>query len=184
MAFFDDDGSGVCRIESVLDIDRDVLLHCREKSTGMDDLCTEVGHLHHLEEGKRIDNACFGDHSGVRGHNAVHIGPDDDLIGIDAGADDRTRVIRSAPAKCSYGSFAGTTGESLNDRDLSTKFCSDTLHDPWIAFGKSSGSAVNTVGEDACIAAADLKRRDACLAKRSRDDRGREFFTKGNDVIP
>ena len=58
---------------------------------GMQHLGAEVGQLGGLGEGDGLDAVAAGQDGGIGGQHAVDVGPDLDLFGADAGADDGRR---------------------------------------------------------------------------------------------
>ena len=84
-----DEGRRTLRREGVADPDRDRSADRRRHGLGMDDLGAEIGQLHRLVIGQRIDDLCVGDPSRIRREHAVDIRPDVDRLGIEQCPEDR-----------------------------------------------------------------------------------------------
>ncbi len=86
---------GIARIQNV---DRNILLHRGQHSRWMQHLGAKVSQFRRLLEADDFDAAGIGAEVRIGGHHAIDIGPNFDAVGIEAGADDRTRIIRAAAA--------------------------------------------------------------------------------------
>ena len=84
-----DEGRRAVRREGVADPDRDRSADGGRHGLRMDDLGAEIGELHRLVIGQRIDDLCVGDPPGIRRQHAIDIRPDVDRLGIEQCPEDR-----------------------------------------------------------------------------------------------
>ena len=100
------DGALCGRIESILDQYGDVLgvngIDCRR----IDDLRTEVAELHRIGEAELVNDIGCPDHARVCGHEAVHVSPYLETVGVQGSCDDAGGVVGAAASE--IGDLAGT----------------------------------------------------------------------------
>jgi hypothetical protein len=84
----------------------------------MENLGAEVGELGCFGERQLRNQTRVGDDARIGGEHAVDIGPDLDLVDLEAGAENRCRVIRSAAPERRRHPRHGGADESADDRDL------------------------------------------------------------------
>ena len=94
-----DQRAGLVGGEGVLDQDRDLARHGRRHRLRVDHLGAEVGELHRLAVGQRVDDLGVGDAARVGRQHAVDVGPDHDLAGVQERAEDRRREVAAVAAE-------------------------------------------------------------------------------------
>ena len=84
----------------VQDANGDVPRHRRENRARVQHLRAEIGELGRLRERQMLHELRLGHQPWIGRQHAVDIGPDLDFVGVDAGPDDRRRIVRaSAPER-------------------------------------------------------------------------------------
>ena len=91
-----DDRSRCIGIESILDADRDVLDTDRIDGRRIDDLRSKVAELHRLDVAQFVDGVSSLDHTGVGGHEAIHIGPYFKNLSVQVRCYDSRRIVGAA----------------------------------------------------------------------------------------
>ena len=81
----------------------------------VDDLRAEVAELHGLDEAELVDDIGCLDDPGVGGHEAVHIGPYLQLVGIEGGGDDAGSVVGAAASEVGDLTVCGVSGYEAGD---------------------------------------------------------------------
>ena len=94
-----DQRAGAIRLPRVENANRNVALDRRQNRARVQHLGAEVGQLGGLGERQLRDQTRRGDHARIGAQHAVHVGPDLNLAGVDAGADERAGIVRSAASE-------------------------------------------------------------------------------------
>ncbi len=95
-----DEGALLLRLEHVLDAQRDFRVTQGADHAWMQDTRPEVGHFADFFVGEHRDDTGVVHVAGVGGHHAVHVGPEPDLVGPGADADDGGGVVGAAAPEC------------------------------------------------------------------------------------
>ncbi len=82
-----DAGAGLVRREGIADHERNAVLDGRRHGAGMDHFCAEIRQFHRLAVGQAVHDGDFRHQPRVAAQDAVHVGPDMDLRGIQEGAE-------------------------------------------------------------------------------------------------
>ena len=107
---------GAVRLPRIEDAHRNVAFDGRKDRARMQHLGAEVGQLGGLGERELRHQARRGDDARVGAQHAVHVGPDLNLARADAGADERTRIIRAAAPQRRRMPIGGRADKSAEDR--------------------------------------------------------------------
>ena len=97
-----DDGSFAFGIEGVLDEDWDILMANGVDSGRIDYLGAEVAQLRGLHIAQLVDGVGGGDDARIGGHEAVHIGPYLQRVGIEGGGDDGCRIVGATSSQVGH----------------------------------------------------------------------------------
>jgi hypothetical protein len=100
----------------VQDANRDVLRHRGEDGAGMQHLRAEIRQLRRLGKRELRDEHRIGDDPRVGGQHPVHVGPDLNFFDVQARAEDRRRIVRSAPPERCRHAGGGRADESAQHR--------------------------------------------------------------------
>ena len=89
------EGSGSRRIKSILNEYRYIFVKYRINGRRINNLRTEVAQFHRFDKRQPLDDISRIDYPVVGCHEAIDIGPDFELRGIESGSQDSCRIIRS-----------------------------------------------------------------------------------------
>ena len=95
-----------------------LLLDGRNHGGGVQHLGAEIGQFGGFGERDGLDAVAAGEDGGVGGEHAVDVGPDLDLFGADARADDRRGEIGAAAAERGGDAVFGGGDEAAHHDDL------------------------------------------------------------------
>ena len=84
----------------------------------MQDLGAEVGELGRFGERQLRHEQRVGDHARIGGQHAVDVGPDLDLVDVEAGAEDRGRIVGAAAPERRRDAARRGADEAAHHRDL------------------------------------------------------------------
>ena len=85
----------------------------------MENLRAKIREFGGLVETDDLDPAGIGTQTGIGGHHAVHVGPDFDTCGVQAGSENCRRKIRAATADRGRDTRAIGSDEASHDRHFS-----------------------------------------------------------------
>ncbi|CDB12074.1 unknown [Bacteroides sp. CAG:633] len=100
--FLLNDGTFALGIESVLYQDRNVLVADGVDGRRIDYLGTEVTKFGSFHVAQLLDGVGSGDDTRIGGHEAVHIGPDFQTVGIERSGHNGCRVVRTSAAQVGH----------------------------------------------------------------------------------
>ena len=91
--------AGMRRVEGIADPDRDAAADGGRHRLRVDDLRAEIRELHGLAVRHLVDDLGLGHLARVAAHDAVDVGPDVDLVGIEQRTEDRRGVVAAVTAQ-------------------------------------------------------------------------------------
>ena len=97
-----DDGSFAFGVEGILDKDGDVLVANGVDRGRIDHLGAEVTQLRSLHIAQLVDGVGSRDDARIGSHEAVHVGPYLQRVGVESGCDDGGRIVRPAPSQVGH----------------------------------------------------------------------------------
>ncbi len=177
----DDHRAGVVGLERVEAPHRDTLTDRRPDGGRMEHLPAVVRELAGLVERECLERFRAGGEARIGGHDAIHVAPDLDLLGVDRGAEGRGGVVRAVPAQRRDAPALRLADVASHDREL--RQLQDVLLDLGVGLGQGLRAAEVVRREKAQVERVVLLGRDTELREVGRDDAGREPFAERDDVV-
>ncbi len=149
----------------------------------MENFGAEVGELGGFGEGDAFDAMAAGEHGGVAGEHAVDVGPDLDLLGADARADDGGGEVRTAAAERGGDAVFGGGDEAAHYDDVFSGERRDDCGEAGVGFRvERSGLGVAAVGDDQ-LARVGMDGGQAVRLEEADDDEAGEALAEAGDGV-
>jgi len=173
------------RVEGVQHIDWNILLHRRQHGCRMQNLGAEIRELSGLVEANHLDAPGIGTKAWIRCHHAVNVGPDFDALGIEAGAKNSRRKVRSTAANGGRDAGRIGTNKSAHHRHFArVEQRLNSFAQPLVGFVKlRNGASIAAVGEQALARIHVRTGQSAGDESRSHDLARKHFAERGNKVV-
>src|SRR5258707_2688007 len=112
-----DAGAAKLRIESVAHPNDHFSFSGQWQDFGMQDFCASSGKSMSFVVGKFMEQFGFRRFAGIGGEDAVHIGPDDELVSVNDVSDQRAGEVRTVAAEGGDAAVASGTDKAGDHRD-------------------------------------------------------------------
>ena len=124
------EGSGSRRIKSILNEYGYIFVKYRINGRRINNLRTEVAQFHRFDKRQPLDDISRIDSPGVGCHEAIDIGPDFELRGIESGSQDSCRIIRSPTPQIGDIAIAFVGGDESRNDGYTRQWIKTGFHQP------------------------------------------------------